>query len=81
MDNMFVERLRRSLRDDEVYLNAYATVAEAKAGIGPRPGPTAKLAGLHLKKRHRLSDVRGPPHSSSAPLRITLTVNKNSRKI
>ena len=33
-DNVFVERLWRSLKYEEVYLNAYATVAEAKAGIG-----------------------------------------------
>ena len=29
-----VERLLRSLKYEEVYLNAYASVAEAKAGIG-----------------------------------------------
>jgi hypothetical protein len=34
MDNIFVERLWRSLKYEEVYLNAYAAVAEAKAGIG-----------------------------------------------
>ena len=34
MDNIFVEWLGRSLKYEEVYLNAYATVAEAKAGIG-----------------------------------------------
>jgi putative transposase len=34
MDNIFVERLWRSLKYEEVYLNAYAGVAEAKAGIG-----------------------------------------------
>jgi putative transposase len=34
MDNIFVERLWRSLIYEEVYLNAYANVAEAKAGIG-----------------------------------------------
>jgi putative transposase len=34
MDNIFVERLWRSLKYEEVYLNAYANVAEAKAGIG-----------------------------------------------
>src|SRR5438128_42404 len=34
MDNIFVERLWRSLKYEEVYLNAYASVAEAKAGIG-----------------------------------------------
>ena len=34
MDNIFVERLWRSLKYEKVYLNAYASVAEAKAGIG-----------------------------------------------
>jgi putative transposase len=34
MDNIFVERLWRSLKYEEVYLNAYASVAEAKVGIG-----------------------------------------------
>ena len=40
MDNIFpgssprTERLWRSLKYEEVYLNAYASVAEAKAGIG-----------------------------------------------
>jgi putative transposase len=33
MDNIFVERLWRSLKYEEVYLNAYATVVEAKTGI------------------------------------------------
>jgi len=34
MDNIFIERLWRSLKYEEVYLKAYASVAEAKAGIG-----------------------------------------------
>jgi hypothetical protein len=34
MDNVFIERLWRSLRYEEGYLHAYASVAEAKAGIG-----------------------------------------------
>jgi putative transposase len=34
MDNIFVERLWRSLKYKEVYLNAYASLAEAKAGLG-----------------------------------------------
>jgi putative transposase len=33
-DNMFVERLWSSVKYDEVYLNAYASVPEARAGIG-----------------------------------------------
>ena len=33
-DNVFVERLWRSVKYEEVYLNAYASVPEARAGIG-----------------------------------------------
>ena len=33
-DNVFVERLWRSLKYEEVYLKAYESVASAKAGIG-----------------------------------------------
>ena len=34
MDNIFIERLWRSLKYQEVYLHAYTSVAEAKLGIG-----------------------------------------------
>ena len=34
IDNIFVERLWRSLKYEEVYLHAYDTVSEARAGIG-----------------------------------------------
>ena len=34
MDNVFIERLWRSLKYEEVYLKAYDTVAEAQQGIG-----------------------------------------------
>lgn len=34
LDNIMVERLWRSLKYEEVFLKAYVTVAEAKAGIG-----------------------------------------------
>ena len=33
MDNVFVERLWRTLKYEEVYLNAYADGGEARAGI------------------------------------------------
>ena len=33
MDNIFIERLWRSLKYEEVYLKDYASVAEARAGI------------------------------------------------
>ena len=32
-DNVFVERLWRSIKYEEVYLHAYKTVSEARAGI------------------------------------------------
>lgn len=34
MDNIFVERLWRSVKYEEVYLKAYQNVPEARAGIG-----------------------------------------------
>ena len=33
-DNVFVERLWRSVKYEEIYLNAYDSVKEAKDGIG-----------------------------------------------
>ena len=33
-DNVFVERLWRSIKYEEVYLRAYDTVSEARASIG-----------------------------------------------
>ena len=33
-DNVFVERLWRSIKDEEVYLKAYDTVSDARASIG-----------------------------------------------
>ena len=34
MDNIFIERLWRSLKYEEVYLTDYESVTEARAGIG-----------------------------------------------
>ena len=33
-DNVFIERLWRSIKYEEVYLRAYRSVSEARAGIG-----------------------------------------------
>lgn len=33
-DNVFVERLWRSIKHEEVYLHAYKTVSKARVGIG-----------------------------------------------
>ena len=52
MDN--VERLWRSLKYEEVYLNAYASVAEAKAGIG------SWLAFYNQERQHQSLGYRTP---------------------
>ena len=54
MDNIFVERLWRSLKYEEVYLNAYATVAEANAGIG------AWLNFYNAERQHQSLGYRTP---------------------
>jgi putative transposase len=54
MDNIFVERLWRSLKYEEVYLNAYANVAEAKAGIG------AWLDFYNKERQHQSLGYRPP---------------------
>jgi putative transposase len=54
MDNIFVERLWRSLKYEEVYLNALATVAEAKTGIG------AWLSFYNNERQHQSLGYRTP---------------------
>ena len=34
LDNIFIERLWRSLKYEEAFLNAYASIQEARASIG-----------------------------------------------
>ena len=50
MDNIFVERLWRSLKYEDIYLHAYASVAEAQVGIG---------AWLHFYNEERLHQAHG----------------------
>src|SRR5437016_9181860 len=54
MDNIFVERLWRSLKYEEVYLHAYARVAEAKTGIG------AWLSFYNEERQHQSLGYRTP---------------------
>jgi putative transposase len=54
MDNIFVERLWRSLKYEEVYLHAYATVAEARTGIG------AWLSFYNEERHHQSLGYRTP---------------------
>src|SRR5438045_3110816 len=54
VDNIFVERLWRSLKYEEVYLNAYASVAEAKAGIA------SWLEFYNTERQHQSMGYRTP---------------------
>jgi putative transposase len=56
MDNVFIERLWRSLKYEEVYLKAYPTVAEAKAGIGSWVGF------YNAERLHQALGYRTPAH-------------------
>src|SRR5437762_3018286 len=63
MDNIFVERLWRSLKYEEVYLNAYASVAEAKAGIG------SWLGFYNEERQHQSLGYRTPRQAYEAESR------------
>jgi putative transposase len=54
MDNIFVERLWRSLKYEEVYLKDYASVAEAQAGI------TGYVQFYNHERLHQSLDYRTP---------------------
>ena len=63
MDNIFVERLWRSLKYEEVYLNAYASVATAKAGIG------SWLGFYNEERQHQSLGYRTPRQAYEAECR------------
>ena len=54
MDNVLVERLWRSVKYEEVYLKAYESVAEARAGI------EAYLRFYNSERPHQTLDYRTP---------------------
>jgi putative transposase len=54
LDNIFIERLWRSLKYEEVYIKAYGSVAEARQGIG------GWLAFYNDKRPHQALDYRTP---------------------
>jgi len=54
LDNIFIERLWRSLKYEEVFIKAYATVLEARGGIG------GWLAFYNDKRLHQALDYRTP---------------------
>ena len=53
-DNVFIERLWRSIKYEEVYLRAYASVSEARAGIG------RYLSFYNTRRPHSSLDGRTP---------------------
>jgi putative transposase len=62
-DNVFVERLWRSIKYEEVYLRAYANVSEARAGIA------LYLAFYNSRRPHSSLDGRTPDQASFTPTR------------
>jgi putative transposase len=54
VDNVFVERLWRSVKYEDVYLKAYETVSDARDGIG------AFLKFYNSERRHQSLDRRTP---------------------
>ncbi len=54
VDNVFVERLWRSVKYEDVYLKAYETVSEARDGIG------LYLKFYNSERRHQRLDRRTP---------------------
>lgn len=67
-DNMFVERLWRTIAYAEVYLHAYATVSEARAGIG------RYLALCNTRRRHSSLADTTPDEACFLTLRSPLRV-------
>jgi putative transposase len=65
MDNIFIERLWRSLKYEDVYLHAYASVAEARAGIA------AWLRFYNEERLHQAHGYRTPRQIYEAQCRWT----------
>ena len=63
-DNVFVERLWRSVKYEEVYLKAYASVAEARTSIGKY------LAFYNTKRPHQALDGKTPDQAYFTPLQL-----------
>jgi putative transposase len=63
-DNVFVERLWRSVKYEEVYLRAYDSVVEARSSIG------AYFGFYNRKRPHSSLDARTPDHVYFAGLAV-----------
>ena len=63
MDNVFIERLWRSVKCEEVYLKGYESIPEARRELaagtrGSTTGPRTRSTGLHYRRREQLPDER-----------------------
>jgi putative transposase len=63
-DNVFVERLWRSVKYEEVYLKAYASVAEARASLG------CYFTFYNTRRPHQGLDGRTPDQAYFIPLQL-----------
>lgn len=54
LDNIFIERLWRSLKYEEVFIKAYMSVAEARLGIG------AWITFYNFERKHQALDYKTP---------------------
>ena len=63
-DNVFVERLWRSVKYEEVYLRAYASVAEAKESLG------SYFTFYNTRRPHQGLDGRTPDQAYFTPLQL-----------
>jgi putative transposase len=61
-DNVFVERVWRSVKYEEVYLRAYGSVSAARASLG------RYLAFYHHRRAHSSLDARTPKQACFAHL-------------
>lgn len=79
-DNVFVERLWRSAKYEEVYLNAYASVPEARAGIGcyiDSTMPSGRIPRLAAARPTRyISTSRFSQRQSTYPSREPMQTNR-----
>lgn len=65
MDNIFTERLWRSVKYEEVYLNEYSNPREARAGI------TRYMEFYNYRRIHQALDYRTPAAVYANPRLLT----------
>ncbi len=71
VDNVFVERLWRSLKYEEIYPKCYDTVFEAKAGI------SAYINFYNNERLHQALDYKTPSEVYNSSL-LSISTNTNS---